>query len=86
MDVSGKLHSTTAFPQRENHRCPLDMRLDGPLTWSESYGEEKNLHESNRDSLVQCHIVERMGKKRNAYKILAGMPEGKTPLGRARRR
>jgi hypothetical protein len=27
-----------------------------------------------------------MGKKRNAYKILVGKPEGKRPLGRPRRR
>jgi hypothetical protein len=27
-----------------------------------------------------------MGKKRNAYRILVGMPEGKRPLGRPRRR
>jgi hypothetical protein len=27
-----------------------------------------------------------MGEKRNAYRILVGMPEGKSPLGRARRR
>jgi hypothetical protein len=27
-----------------------------------------------------------MGEKRNAYKILVGKPEGKTPLGRPRRR
>jgi hypothetical protein len=26
------------------------------------------------------------GEKRNAYKILVGKPEGKIPLGRARRR
>jgi hypothetical protein len=26
----------------------------------------------------------RMGKKRNAYRILVGKPEGKTPLGRPR--
>jgi hypothetical protein len=30
--------------------------------------------------------VARMGEKRNAYRILAGKPEGKTPLGRPRRR
>jgi hypothetical protein len=30
--------------------------------------------------------VERMGEKRNAYKILVGKPEGKKPLGRPRRR
>jgi hypothetical protein len=27
-----------------------------------------------------------MGQKRNAYKIFVGKPEGKRPLGRARRR
>jgi hypothetical protein len=26
------------------------------------------------------------GKKRNAYRILVGMPEGERPLGRPRRR
>jgi hypothetical protein len=30
--------------------------------------------------------VERMGEKRNAYRILVGKPEGKRPLGRPRRR
>jgi hypothetical protein len=30
--------------------------------------------------------VARMSEKRNAYKILVGKPEGKTPLGRPRRR
>jgi hypothetical protein len=28
----------------------------------------------------------RMGEKRNAYRLLVGKPEGKTPLGRPRRR
>jgi hypothetical protein len=27
-----------------------------------------------------------MGENRNAYRILVGMPEGKSPLGRPRRR
>jgi hypothetical protein len=27
-----------------------------------------------------------MGKKRNAYRLLVGKPEGKRPLGRPRRR
>jgi hypothetical protein len=31
------------------------------------------------------HIA-RMGESRNAYRILVGMPEGKRPLGRPRRR
>jgi hypothetical protein len=30
--------------------------------------------------------VARNGEKRNAYRILAGKPEGKKPLGRTRRR
>jgi hypothetical protein len=30
--------------------------------------------------------VERMGEKRNAYRILVENPEGKRPLGRPRRR
>jgi hypothetical protein len=30
--------------------------------------------------------VERLGQKRNAYRILVGKPEGKRPLGRPRRR
>jgi hypothetical protein len=30
--------------------------------------------------------VARTGKKRNAYRILVGNPEGKRPLGRPRRR
>jgi hypothetical protein len=31
------------------------------------------------------HVV-RMEKKRNAYRILVGKPEGKRPLGKQRRR
>jgi hypothetical protein len=30
--------------------------------------------------------VARMGEKRNVYRLLVGMPEGKKPLGRQRRR
>jgi hypothetical protein len=30
--------------------------------------------------------VARMGEKRNAYRLLAGKPDGKSPLGRPRRR
>jgi hypothetical protein len=30
--------------------------------------------------------VARMGEKRNVYRLLAGKPEGKIPLGRPRRR
>jgi hypothetical protein len=31
------------------------------------------------------HVV-RMGEKRNAYRLLVGMPVGKRPLGRPRRK
>jgi hypothetical protein len=31
-------------------------------------------------------LVARMGKKRNAYRLLVGKPEGKRPLGRPKRR
>jgi hypothetical protein len=31
-------------------------------------------------------IICRGGEKRNAYRILVGKPEGKSPLGRPRRR
>jgi hypothetical protein len=30
--------------------------------------------------------VARMGEKRNAYRLLVGKPEGRSPLGRPRRR
>jgi hypothetical protein len=30
--------------------------------------------------------VARMGEKKNAYRLLVGKPEGKTPLGRPRRK
>jgi hypothetical protein len=33
-----------------------------------------------------AHHVARMGKKKNAYRLLVGKPEGKRPLGRLRRR
>jgi hypothetical protein len=31
-------------------------------------------------------LVARIGEKRNVYRLLVGKPEGKTPLGRPRRR
>jgi hypothetical protein len=36
--------------------------------------------------MTRAGHVARMGAKRNAYMILVGMPEGKRPLGRTRRR
>jgi hypothetical protein len=39
----------------------------------------------NETGLIMGHVA-RMGEKRNAYRLLAGKPEGKRPLGRSRRR
>jgi hypothetical protein len=36
--------------------------------------------------MIWAGYVGRMGKKRNAYRILVGTPEGKRPLGIPRRR
>jgi hypothetical protein len=35
--------------------------------------------------MIMGHVA-RMGENRNAYRILVGMPEGKSPLGRPRHR
>jgi hypothetical protein len=37
-------------------------------------------------SLISIPIYFKVGENRNAYRILVGMPEGKRPLGRPRRR
>jgi hypothetical protein len=55
--------------------------------------ELHNLHSSpnvirmikSRRMRWEGHVA-RMGKMRNAYRILVGKPEGKKPLGRPRRR
>jgi hypothetical protein len=36
--------------------------------------------------IIWAGYVTRMGQKRNAYRLLVEMPEGKRPLGRSRRR
>jgi hypothetical protein len=62
--------------------------------WRKLYKEElHNLYSSpiifsimkSRRMRLAGHVA-RMGKKRNAYRLLAGKPEGKRPLGRPRRR
>jgi hypothetical protein len=62
--------------------------------WRELHIEElRNLYCSpgmirmiKSQSMRWAGHVARMGKKRNAYRISAGKPEGKRPLGRIRRR
>jgi hypothetical protein len=62
--------------------------------WRNLHNEElHNLYSSpsiirlikSRRMRLAGHVA-RIGKKRNAYRILVGMPEGKRPLGRRRRR
>jgi hypothetical protein len=70
----------------------LLRRLFGPKRnkvkgdWRKLHKEElHNLCSSLRRMKWAGHVA-RMGEKRNAYKILVGKPEGKRPLGKARRR
>jgi hypothetical protein len=62
--------------------------------WGRLHNEEvQSLHSSlsiigmvkSRRMRWAGHVA-RMGEKRNAYRILAGKPEGNRPLGRPRRR
>jgi hypothetical protein len=61
--------------------------------WRRLHNEElHNLYSSNINTMIKLRrmrwagLVERMGEKRNAYRILVGKPEGKRPLGRPRLR
>jgi hypothetical protein len=75
-------------------------RISGPK-WDEVTGKWRKLHnEELRDLYSSPSIIRiiksgrmkwagnvaRMGEKRNAYRLLAGKPEGKRPLGRPTRR
>jgi hypothetical protein len=62
--------------------------------WSKLHNEElRDLYSSPsiiriikaRRMRLAGHVA-RMGEKRNAYRLLVGMPEGRRPLGRQRRR
>jgi hypothetical protein len=75
-------------------------RIFGPKR-DEVMGEWRKLHNKELNDLYSspsiiriiksrrmrwAGSVARMGKKRNAYRLLVGKPEGKRPLGRPRRR
>jgi hypothetical protein len=75
-------------------------KIFGPKK-DEVTGEWRKLHnEEQRDLYSSPRIIKiiksrrmrwavhvaRMGKKRNVYRLLVGNPEGKSPLGRQRRR
>jgi hypothetical protein len=72
--------------------CPKRGEVTG--YWRKLHNEElHNLYSSpsiirmmkSRRMKWAGHVA-RMGEKRNAYRILVGIPEGKRPLGRLRRR
>jgi hypothetical protein len=43
MEVSGKLHASTALPQRKNPRPPLNMGLGGPQNRSGYFKADEDL-------------------------------------------
>jgi hypothetical protein len=72
--------------------CP--KRDEMTRDWGKLHNEElHNLYSSPniirmiKSRRIRCvgHVA-RMGETRNAYRILVGKPEGKSPLGRPRRR
>jgi hypothetical protein len=62
--------------------------------WRKLNNEELHILYSSPNIIRQIKLrimrwaghVARMGEERNVYKVLAGKPEGKRPLGRPRRR
>jgi hypothetical protein len=82
------------FENRVLRRIFGPMRAEVTGDWRELHNEElHNLYSSSdiipmkksRTMRWAGHVA-RMGVKRNAYRILAGKPEGKRPLGKPRRR
>jgi hypothetical protein len=91
---------TWSLTLREKHRLRALRGIFGPKR-DEVTGERRKLHnEELRDLYSSPSIIRtiksrrmrwaghvaRLGEKRNAYRLLVGMPEGKMPLGRPRRR
>jgi hypothetical protein len=52
-----------------------------PISYSLS-----NIPTTYLQQAVTLHVCNAVTRKRNVYRILVGKPEGKTPLGRPRRR
>jgi hypothetical protein len=91
-------HTTNNRLRVSENRVPRN--IFGPK-WNEVTEEWRELHnEELRDLYSSPSIIRiiksrrmrwaghvaRMEKKRNAYRLLVGKPEGKRPLGRPRRR
>jgi hypothetical protein len=86
-------HRLRVFENRVLRRTFGPKRDEVTGGWTKLHNEElHNLYSSpsiirmikSRRMRWATH-VERMGEKRNVYRILVGMPEGKRPLGRPRR-
>jgi hypothetical protein len=50
------------------------------------YSSQSIIRTTNSRRMMWAEHVTRMGEKRNVYRLLVGKPEGKSPLGRPRRR
>jgi hypothetical protein len=87
-------HRLRVFENRVLRRIFGRKRDEVTGGWRKLHNEELiNLYSSpniirlikSRTMRYERHVA-RMGEKRNAYRILVGMPEGKRARGRSRRR
>jgi hypothetical protein len=76
------LHATS----NDNGARVVNFATSKNLTVKSTMFPHRNIHKVTSTSSDGRTHVARMGEKRNAYRILVGMPEGKRPLGRQRRR
>jgi hypothetical protein len=82
------------FEKRVLRRIFVPKRDEVTGGWRKLHNEEPHNLYSSPDIITMIKsrrtrwvwIVALMGKKRNAYRMLLGKPEGKRPLGRRRRR
>jgi hypothetical protein len=87
-------HRLRAFENRVLRRKFGPKKEEVTGDWRKLHNEElhklhsaPNIIRMIKSRRVRClGEVARMGKKRNAYRIFVGKPEGKRPLGRPRRR
>jgi hypothetical protein len=87
-------HILRAFENRVLKRKFGPKRDEVMGDWRKLHNEElHNLYSSlNINRMIKSRTmrwaghVARMGRTRNAYRILVGKPEGKRPIGRRRRR
>jgi hypothetical protein len=87
-----KEHRQRVFENRVLRRIVGPKRDEVTGDWRKLHYEElHNLYSSPNIMIKSRRMrwaghVARMGKKRNAYRLLVGKPEGKRPQGRPRRR